>query len=189
MMCRRPNPDRRDERGAVLIIAMAFLLSVGLVAIATADMAANAGANTVNTRAQVTAQVNIESTVSAAVSATRTTYDYAGCSSGCYASPPSFTSSASDCTPTQAANSLQVWCEGSGGYENGSAIRTVDFYVCATGACSATSTSSAYMFVEAGYRDVPEGEAQSNDLCTATATTTCGITMTINAWDVRAADS
>lgn len=177
-----------SERGAVLILALVFLLAIGLVTIATASMAVNANANTSNAHTQLVTQANLESEASLAIQATRippgNSYNYAGCSSNCYAT--SGFSSASNCTPSAGAISgLTVYCEGSGG--NGSSpTRTVDFYVCKSGnACPGNPA----LFAEVIYQDLPAGEPQTADQCTTTSTVTCGLTMTVASWDVRLADS
>ena len=180
------NPRRASEQGTVLIIALIFLLIIGVITAAVAQMAVGASANSTNARIQQTSQADLESTVSLAIQATRSAYNYAGCTTSCYAK--SGFSSASNCTPSSGSSGLSVWCEGSGGSQNNVPTRTVDFYVC-VGATNCVGSTSAALYAEALYLDLPPGEPLSADQCTAALSTTCGITVSLTAWDVRLADS
>ncbi len=175
------------DGGAVLILALVFLLAVGLVTVAIGNMAVNANANTSNSHSQLLTQINLETEASLAIEATRDTFNYAGCASNCYSA--SGFSSAKMCTPTTAAISgLAVWCEGSGGSANGLPTRTVDFEVCKTVITPCAGSADVALFAEVVYMDVPAGEPQSADQCTAAFTATCGVTMSVTSWDVRLAD-
>lgn len=179
-----------NERGAVLILALVFLLAIALVTVATAALAVNSNANTSNARQQQLSQANVESEVSLAIQTTRVTYNYGGCASNCYATPPAFPalSSQTNCTPgSGAVGGLSVWCVGSGGSNYG--FRTVDFYVCKSGVSPCAGSTKVALFAEVVYQDVPAGEAQTNDECSSLSTATCGITMSITSWDARLADS
>lgn len=189
MRTRFEGLDRLGESGAVLILAMVFLLAIGLVGVATAGLAVGAGSNTSNVRAQQLTQGNVESEASIAMANARTAYNF--CSGGsCYGGP----SSPKICTPASAGISgLEVICEGSGGSGNGQATRTVDFFVCKSGlssaACTSTTSPAFAVWAEVTYTDVPSGEATTNNQCTALLSQSCGITATINSWDYRLADS
>jgi hypothetical protein len=186
MIRRRDTASRPSDQGTILIVALVFLLVIGVITAAVAQMAVGASANTTNARIQQTSQADVESEVSLAIQATRSGYDYAGCSSGCFSK--SGFSSASNCTPGSGISGLSVWCEGSGGSENGVPTRTVDFYVC-QGSSNCAGSATAPLYAEALYEDLPSGEPLSGDQCTATLTSTCGITVSLTAWDVRLADS
>lgn len=181
------TPERDADEGTILIIALMFLLVIGVITGAVAQMAIGASVNSTNARIQQTSQANLESEVSLAVQAARSGYNYGLCTTSCYARS-GFTSP-SDCTPSSGGISgLSVWCEGSGGSENGLPTRTIDFYVC-VGATSCAGSTTAPLYAEALYLDLPPGEPLSDDQCTAVLTNTCGITVSLTAWDVRLADS
>lgn len=182
------SPKRDSDQGTILIIALIFLLVIGVITAAVAQMAIGASANTTNARIEQTSQASLESEVSLAVQATRSGYNYAGCTTGCYAK--SGFSSASNCTPVSGGISgLSVWCEGSGGSGNGVPTRTVDFYVCVGSTNNCAGSSSAPLYAEALYLDLPPAEPLADDQCTTLLTATCGITVSLTAWDVRLADS
>jgi hypothetical protein len=178
------------------VLALVFLLAIGLVGMATAGLAVGAGTNTANARAQQTSQANLESEVSLAIENARSTYDFQGCTGdSCYAPAGSF-SSPVDCTPPSAAGglaNLRVVCLGSGGSHYGLPIRTIDFYVCGSSvsvsSCASTNPAAYALYGEVTYLDVPKGEAQTDNQCSSAVTETCGITATIGTWDVRLADS
>ena len=187
-----------SDGGAVLILAMVFLLAIGLITVATAAMAVNANVNTSNAHQQLVTQANLESEVSLAMQAARNSYDYAGCTSvpapaadNCYAA--SGFSSSANCTPSAASiGGLSVWCDGSGASANGIPTRTVDFFVCRSGVSPCAGSPSVALFAEVVYTDLPAGEPQSADQCTrppTPSTATCGLTMSVTSWDVSLADS
>lgn len=187
----------RSERGTALILAMVFLLAVGLVIIATANFAVNASVNTVNARGEQATIANAEAEASAAMQAIRTAYFYPGCDAGtCPKIYNSLTPTSYSCTPPGVVSSLEVNCIGSGGSAENQAARTVDFYVCQSAAsggpadCAAAAASSkVLLFAQAQYLDLPAGETSTDNQCTATSTATCGLTLSVTAWDVRLADS
>ena len=181
------------DDGSVLILALVFFLGIGLLTAAVAGMAVGAGVNTSNARSQQVNQANVESEVSLAIEATRGVYYYSsGCTTSCY--PASgLSTAASVCTPataTGALTTLSVWCKGSGGQANGKSTRTVDFYVCQGATdCTGSVTAPAPLYAEVVYTDLSPGAPFTADQCTTSVTATCGITLTIAAWDVRLADS
>lgn len=193
---------RGPERGTTLILAMVFLLAIGLVILATASFAVGANSNTINAKSHQTTLANVEAEASAAIQGVRSSYLYPGCSLG---PPPTCPSIYSDpaktpngvsysCTPTGVISTLKVNCVGFGGFANGDGVRTVDFYVCPSGVadCAASAASSQVaLFAEVQYRDLPVGEQLTDSHCTPTPgdTLTCGLTVSFTAWDVRLADS
>lgn len=184
-----PTRRTRSDSGAVLVLALVFLLAMGLIAVATAGLAVGAGVNTSNARALSVSQATVESEASLAIATARNKYQF--CPGSCYGGLTA--AKAYSCTPNSAGYSnLQVFCEGTGG--NGS-FRTVDFYVCSAyisgGTCVASSPASFALHAEVTFQDLPVGEALSDNQCNSSNTNTdatCGLTATINFWDVRLAD-
>lgn len=187
----RPAATAHSEHGASLILAMVFLLAVGLVIIATSSFAVNASVNAVNTRGEQTTLANVESEASAAIQAVRGSYSSLACVSVC-STPYAGSGTDSRCTPSpNVVSSLGVYCVGFGSSFNGTGTRTVDFYVCVSGldCAAAANSASVALFAEVAYEDLPPGEVSTANQCTATSSVTCGITLSINSWDVRLADS
>ena len=186
--------QRRDgESGSVLILALVFILVVGLLIVATANFAVDASVNTVNSRTSQVTTATVESEASSAIQAIRGAYFYPGCSSSACTTYAALGSAgtAYTCTPQpNTISSLGVYCIGFGGSANGTALRTVDFYVCAAGInCAASANSSkVLLFAEVAYRDLPYEEDNTDNQCTQTTTKTCGITLSITTWDIRLAD-
>lgn len=190
---RSASLKQSPEQGTTLILALVFLLAIGLVIVATSTFAVNSNVNTVNTRAQQASLASVESEASAAIQAVRTSFFYPGCSSAaCTTYSKSAPGTSQVCTPqSNVVSTLGVYCVGFGGSANGQAIRIVDFYVCQSGIdCGASANSSkVLLFAEVAYTDLPPAEDTASNECTATSTVTCGLTLSITTWDVRLADT
>ena len=198
-------PERKRDSGSTLILALVFLLATGLLTLALATFAVEANTNTTNVRAVGTVNLNAESVATATVEAIRTSYSFPGHASTTYYTPGATNPSAVSCTPTEATTSFVVGCIG---YASPGSIQTriVDLYVCATAnvgtgdagaqACYQTNTALANsssskiaLFAEVTYDDLPPNQPAAAASCSSTNSSTCGMTMTIDHWDVRAADS
>ena len=195
-------PERRGDSGSALILALVFLLATGLLILALATFAVEADTNTTNVRAVGTVNLNAESVAMATIQAIRTSYNFPGQPSTTYYSPGASSPTALTCTPTQATTSFLVACIG---YASPGTTQTrmVDLYVCASSSVSGnaqtcylsntalanSSASKIALFAEVTFNDVPPNQPASASACSAAYTATCGMTMAIDHWDVRAADS
>ena len=198
-----------EDAGAALILALVFLLAIGLLTMAIASFAVEADTNTSNVRAVGTVNLNAESVAMATIQAVRRTWVYPGETAATtqYYSPGASGTTAVNCTPTQINSPFFVSCIGYS-QPGTPATRVVDFYVCATAninpATNAASCSGNNQFIalfaEVTFDDVPPNQQPSAAACsaqypglyppgTSQGPDTCGITMAIDRWDVRLADS
>lgn len=200
----RSAPTRlraRSESGSALILALVFLLATGLLTLALATFAVEADTNTTNVRAVGTVNLNAESVATATIEAIRTSYNFPGQPSTTYYPVGAASPTAVACTPTEATTSFLVACIGYA-TPGTTQSRVVDLYVCATAnvasaqACYLSNTaapgsasSKIALFAEVTYDDIPPGQPASAAACSSLYTATCGMTMIIDHWDVRTADS
>lgn len=171
---RRRKP-RRDDRGATLILAMVLLFAIGLSLLAVVNFAGAAATTTINLHDLATTESEASSATTLAIQWSR--YNNI---------TPSSTPSETACLPSGVAEPVVVACTGT----SFSASRKIQFFTCVSGtsasACAAaTSPSVLLLYSEVTYNDLPPGIVGA--LCSAI--NTCGISLTIDNWDVRAADS
>jgi Tfp pilus assembly protein PilX len=181
----------RSEQGAALVLAIVFLVAMSILVVVLANLATEASTTTSNVRDQTTIEANAESAATFAIQQERRSY-----SSALYRSPPT----PQPCLPTYALSgpltqspyhsSFTVWCLGT---QSGS-TRTVEFYVCGPSTVTATQCVShgsinELLFASVTYVDSPGGDLPFSVSCNAQSNATCGVSMSINEWDVRTADN
>jgi Tfp pilus assembly protein PilX len=182
----------RGDQGAALILAIVFLVAMSILAVVLGNLATEASTTISNVRDQTTVENNAESAASFAIQQERRSYTPA-----VYARP----ANPQDCLPTQALSgplthspyqsSLTVWCVGS--QSAPTSTRTVDFYVCGPSSvsesqCTSPGSKNELLFASVTYDDSPGGELPLS-FCGPLTNATCGVTMTVNEWDVHTADS
>lgn len=164
----------RDERGATLILAMVLLLAIGLSMAAVITFAGAAATTTTNLHDQTTIQ-------SEAASATTLAIQYARYND----TSPSSTPSTTACLPPGASEPVVVTCSGT----SFSASRQIQLFTCASGttasACATATSPVLLLYSEVTYDDIPPGELAES----CAQLNTCGISVIVDDWDVRLADS
>jgi hypothetical protein len=178
-----------DEQGAVLVMALIFILAVGLVLLAIAQLAGTSLLNTSNLRAERTTEANAENAAMISAQLVRTTAPCAPGSNGCLLP---YDGSSNPCPGSGAVPSEVVMCQLSWNASSPS-TRIVQMYVCsASQAASCTSSASpkVVLYAVVTYGDVPANNPGLYDCGPPpSGHTTCGIDMTVNNWDVRPADN
>jgi hypothetical protein len=200
----------RSERGSALILALAFMVAVGMIILGLATFASGSILNTSNARAQRTSLNDAESATVMAMQYLRNTF---GCPTP--TTPQTCLSlynggqlpvgqSTQTCLPNNESasalpssdprqsgqgNSVSLACVPN--YNPGSpATRVVDFYACRSGtpysACISGGSPQVILHARVTYNDYANDGTIS---CNPNSVTTCGTGMTVNAWDVPAADS
>jgi len=173
----------RSDGGAALIIALIFMIALGLVLGSIATYARGSVTNAINLKNQRTSELQASSAVAAAMQNVRRSY---------YS--PIYTPAGTPCLypngtdGTLPANPFHVWCTGS--IAPGSQVsRTVNFYACpSTSSCAASG--SVFLFAKGQFNDIPPGATPINySNCNSTGTSTCGIQMRVAAWDYKTADT
>jgi Tfp pilus assembly protein PilX len=192
----RPVEDQPSEQGAALVLAIVFLVAMSILVVVLGNLATEASTTTSNVRYQTTIEANAESAATFAIQQVRRSYSQAA-PYGSPGNPPS----PQNCLPSGALsgplvadtpyhNSLTVFCAGT---QTGS-TRTVNFYVCgpssvSVSTCISSTSNSELLFASVTYFDSPSSDLPLAASCGATSNATCGVTMSIDAWDVRTADS
>ena len=187
--------ERSSEQGAALILAIVFLLAMSILVVVLGNLATEASTTTTNVRDQTTIEANAESAATFAIQQARRSYSQAP-----YGSPPGQFATPANCLPANALSgaltqipyqtSLTVFCAGS---RLGS-TRTVNFYVCGPNSvslsqCTQANSSHELLFASVTYVDAPSGDLPLSASCGPSSSATCGVTMSINEWDVRTADN
>ncbi len=177
---------RRDERGTSLILALVFVFAIGMVLIAIGGLAANALLTTSNARSQRTTAADAETAVTIAMQYIRYTPTPESPPS-CL--PPSPTVPSSDPRLSQ-TNPVQVDCTISVAPTD-ARTRVVEFYACAWGTVSLQSceTSDLLLHAEIVYNDLNEQGVDDCFTVPVVTTTSCGMDMSVDLWDVIGADT
>jgi hypothetical protein len=201
------GPDRQ-EQGSALILALAFMVAIGLVILSLATFASSAMLNTSNSHAQRTALNDAEAATVTAMQYLRTNFVsismYNGgqlpngqttqtCLPGAAGGESASVLPSSDPRRAGQGNSVYLACVAN--YNVGSpATRVVDFYACQPGTsanyysvCTAPGSSKVILHAQVTYDDYPA--SGPIDCGPNSGQTTCGTGMTVNAWDVATADS
>jgi type II secretory pathway pseudopilin PulG len=198
----RPPPRRDPERGATLLLALVFILGVSLVIGGVASLATAAFTTTSNLSQERDLEANAESAATLAIDNERYNYDPNPFSS------PSVGSLTPDCMPQAQDGSgpvsydgLSTYCWGNS-YPGSANSRIVHFYVCRTGSAAAVTVAGSFpdpgcspgsdvlLYAAVTYDDLPPNAPPKADDCTVQPPpNTCGIAMTVDAWDVRMADN
>jgi hypothetical protein len=194
MRLARTRSESRGDSGAVLIIALIFMLAMGAMIGGVATLATGDFRSSSNLAQQNTLQVNVESAATLAVDNMR--YNY---SAGVF--DATLDTSTPDCLPGASPATFQgltVYCWGNQS-PGSTGSRVVNFYVCYSQSVSnwkgfvdpPPECSQVLLSAKVTFDDVPPDAPPEADNCTAGAPSvnTCGIVMTIDSWDVRAADS
>ncbi len=188
MMTRRHSSLRRDETGTSLILALVFVFAIGMVLVALGGLAANALLNTSNSRAERTSAQDAENAITIAMQYLR--YNPApdpDAAPSCL--PPNPTILSAD-PNNSATNPVQVYCTVTVSPTEPQ-TRVVEFYACGWGSSvSACETSNLILQAEVVYNDL---NVQGIDDCyvegSTTVTTSCGMTMNVDLWNVVSADT
>lgn len=187
---------RRDDCGAVLLIALVFVFAVGMVIAAVATLATGAFTTTYNLHQERDLEANAESAATLAIDNMR--YSYAA---GVF--DAAIDTSTPDCMPGATPyQGLATYCWG---YSNPGSpnSRTVNFYVCPAGSTYVWPSSFSFqdpppecnnvlLYAQVIFDDLPPNAPPSADNCPTVVTpdpSTCGIVMTVHVWDVRTADN
>ena len=166
-------PKKNDESGAALILAIVMLFAIGILLMTISDFAGASAVTTYNLRAERTAEMTAENAITTAVSQVRSNPDL------CAASPSYLSNHTVFCSQVINIGALNT--------------RTVDFYACpnatAANPCSVTNTGEIVHAVVV-FGDVPPNNP-SGSVCTPGHPPyyTCGITASIQSWDVKPADT
>jgi Tfp pilus assembly protein PilX len=182
--------DSRDDAGAVLILALVFIIVIAVVLLALVTLSGNDLLNTSNLKAQRSLEYAADGATTAAVQAVRNSYlAYNGTvgTSGALCTPQGVVitqlngdSMIVDCT-NQAYNPPT-------GPNPSAQTRVVNFYTChgtsvTAGACSA---SNALVQAQVTFDDYAPSGGYS---CSPGNTTTCGTAETIDTWVVESANN
>ena len=176
---------RRSEHGAALIVALVLMLAISIVILAVSNFAVGAASNTYNLASQRTLIVNAEGAVSAAISNLRTQYSATG--SGGNLNPQACLPSQFSSFPSSGGSGAQivVYCSGTFNPLH-VPTRTITFYACPSPDTSCLSTSAdLVMSAAVGYDDIDPSVPVTVNPCT----TTCGVSVSVTAWDVKGADT
>jgi hypothetical protein len=159
----------RDEQGAILILAMVFVLVISMSVLALLSVGGNSLLVTAQLRTQRAVSYAASGATDAAIQSVR--YGY------------SAYTTAADCLPQSVASmsiggvSMVVDCSGTGPVAS-AATRVVTFYACQQATCTA---SNAVLIATVAFDDYAATGALS---CSAYSTTTCGTGVTITSWTV-----
>jgi hypothetical protein len=168
--------DTRDEAGAVLILALVFVLAIGLTVVSLANMATNDTLNSTNLTAQRSVEYAADGAASIAVQNVR----YSG---NTYSSAPT------DCLPNGGSMTLggtAVWvtCTKQQFNPVSGVTRVINFYACTSATCSSTN---AILQAQITFDDYSVSNAYS---CTpGISLSTCGTAMTVNSWVLETANN
>jgi Tfp pilus assembly protein PilX len=190
-----------EERGSALILALAFMVAMGLIILALATFTSDAILNTSNARSQRTSLNDAESATVTAMQYLRSNFVALSLYNGgqlpvgqstqsCLPNDESASAlPSSDPRQTGQPNSVSLACVPN--YNPGStATRVVDFYASRSGTsytpCTTPGSSQVILHARVTYDDYATDGTVS---CDPTSVTTCGSGMTVDAWDVATADS
>lgn len=173
----RSTFDSPRDQGASLIIALVFMLVIGLVMGAILTFARGAFTTTINVAAERSTELNATNAATVAMQSVRRSF-----TEGIYSS-----TTGASCLPSGNLpdDPYSVWCVGTDA-PGTLATRVVQFYVCATSANCVSTATSVVLYAVAIYDDVPPGATPPGyTACGTTATSTCGIQMSIATWDLK----
>jgi hypothetical protein len=198
-MTQRAPLEERGDSGAALIMALVFLLALGMVISAVATLATGAFTTSINLGQERALEANAESAATLAIANIR--YNYSGAwdaTNNVNAPPPIIPSNGSvtpfNCMPNQTPYSgMTTYCAMSTPAPSSGASRVVQFYVCpATVAAGSIPNACAgqALFAVVTYDDLPPNASGTANICDAQGhTVTCGLGMTVDTWDVKKADN
>ena len=177
---RRPtitNRGERDERGAVLILALVFLVAVSLVIMSLAQLAGNNLVATVQFDNALTMKSWANSVADVALQSAR--YDFAYNTLNASPPVPCWGSSSSASLTDNSQIQMSAWCTTTWNPFS-SVTRVVTVSVCLGGITAVECANRPLLEVVAEMNDYPNqfGPAQ----CFKEVTLTCGTGMTIQSW-------
>lgn len=186
---KRTDSVKGDE-GAILILALVFIVAISLVVLALANFSANSLKNTTNfARARAmdysasgVMQAAMESESSTPIPATLPTQNVQTTTSYCWTPTTSVSIGG---VPTNVSaltidnQQMVVWCSVD---ENLQSVNTrvVTFYTCPTSQTATQCVAAPFLEAVVSYDDYPPGGAS---MMTAQCTTTCGQGLTVDAWN------
>ncbi len=177
-----PHRERGDETGAVLILALVFLVVVSLITLAMASWTSSDLMNSIRFTAAQSTVATANSATEVAVQDTR----YYFAADTLYASPP--IPCLSSATGTINGLSVSVWCSTRWNPQSRS-TRVVTFSTCPSSQSAVVCAASPLLQAVVTYDDYPTTNNYSSCPPVSTTTTTtlsgtssCGTGMTINTW-------
>jgi hypothetical protein len=166
----------RDEAGAVLILALVFLLAIGLAVVSLATMTTNDILNSTNLTSQRSIEYSADGATSMAVQNVR------------YSGNP-YSSAPANCLPNGSSAtlngvSMSVDCTQQQFDPVSGVTRVINFYACRTGTCSSTN---AILQAQITFDDY---SVSNSYLCTpGVSVSTCGTAMTVDSWILETANN
>jgi hypothetical protein len=186
----RSAPGGSDESGVTLILALVFILAVGLVLVALVYATGGALLNSSNLRNQRAVEYAADgATTMAAQSVRYSGYPFCNLSTGAC---PGITGTTTSCLPNVNAVtingvSMQVSCSGQIWDSISGVTRVINFFACQSGTCSSTN---AVLQAQVTYDDYPvNGPKNCLYGQSPPQVSTCGTGMTINSWILKTASS
>lgn len=173
----------QSEEGVTLIVALVFLLAIGMVISAIASFASTAFMTSYNLGAQRSLEANAESAVTMAIENVRYTFYSFSSPTNCMPSQGIYPAAAGS------PNRIAVFCASE---PSSAQVRIVNFSACsvpsaATIPYTGSACSAPVLFATVSIDDLPPGAASS--ACNSSTNQTCGEALTITLWDVRTADN
>jgi hypothetical protein len=168
--------DAHDERGAILVLALVFVLAIGLTVVSLANLATNDTVNSTNLANQRSLEYAADGATSMAVQNVR------------YSGNP-YTSSPASCLPNGSSvnfggTSMWVSCTRQQFNPVSGVTRVINFYACRTATCS---SSNAVLQAQVTFDDYSVSNVYA---CTPGGSiATCGTAMTINRWILETANN
>jgi len=163
----------RDEAGAVLILALVFLIAVGAIVGSLATWATNDLNNTAKFTSARTLQYAVSGATEVAVQSIRYTPLLAttgqGTPGSCWAGGPSLQID---------SQNVDVWCS-TVWTPTSSSTRVVTFDACFHGGTASACVTSPLLKAVVTYDDYPTGYNTPNS---AACVVYCGTSMTVNSW-------
>jgi hypothetical protein len=190
------NQRSPGESGAALIMALIFLLALGLVISAVATLATGSFTTSINLGQERAVEANAESAATMAIDYVRFKYSGAWDNLGNSVSPPVVPSGGTtplNCMPADAAyEGIVTYCAMGTPAPTSGASRVVEFFACPSNVGAGTTSnpcSGEFLFTVVTFDDLPPNSAGTSNLCDSTHAITCGLGMTVDTWDVIRADN
>jgi hypothetical protein len=182
----------KDDQGAALLMALAFMVALGIAISAVATFATGAFTTSINLGQQRSLEANAESAATIAISNQRYQFDHSIPMAG--GTPYNCMPGGNQVYPTQSGTPgrMTVFCDIVAQSQGSANSRELEFTACPVPASAASppaSCSQVELYALVTYDDVPPNAPGSADTCGKTTPNTCGIAMTVLSWDVRTADN
>lgn len=163
-----------DETGAVLVLALIFLVTVGLIVTALLQWSSNDLTNTTHFKSGRSVVYATGGATEAAIWSARYSL-----TSGTNVTCPGTGSSISI-----GGQAVEVWCT-TVSNTNSAATRVVTLSACPASASQSTCIASPNVQAVVTFDDYSNANPNANDCLPLKAQTTCGTGMTLNSWVVR----